>query len=105
MNPIFELMDFQELVQDIGQNIKATRAARGWSRVDFARASGASPQAIKSLEDGGSVKLITFLRAAKALGMARGVWSSCQALPQTLDELERVELARMAAEIESKATD
>ncbi len=94
MTPIFELMDFPELAEDIGQNIKLARAAKGWRQEDLANASGASLQAIKNLERGGNVEFITFLRATKALGMGRAVWEVCKPTPQTLDELDRVEHAR-----------
>lgn len=94
MRPVFELMDFPELVQDIGRNIKLARSAKGWRQEDLSKASGASLQAIKNLEGGGNVELITFLKATKALGMSRAVWEGCQPTAQTLDELERIEHAR-----------
>lgn len=94
MLPIFELMDLPDLAEDIGQNIKLARAAKGWRQEDLSKASGASLQAIKNLEGGGNVELVTFLRVTKALGMGRAVWEGCKPAPQTLDELERVEHAR-----------
>jgi len=95
MQPIFELMDFSELAEDIGRNIKLARAARGWRQEDLSKSSGASLQAIKNLEGGGNVEFMTFLKVAKALGMGRAVWDGCKPLPQTLDELERIEHARL----------
>jgi len=94
MMPIFELMDLPELAEDIGQNIKLARAAKGWRQEDLSKASGASLQAIKNLEGGGNVELMTFLKATKALGVGRAVWEGCKPVPQTLDELERMERAR-----------
>lgn len=94
INPVFELMDFPDLAEDIGQNIKLARAAKGWRQEDLSKISGASLQAIKNLERGGNVELMTFLKATKALGMGRAVWEGCKPAPQTLDELERVEHAR-----------
>jgi len=87
-------MDLSDLAEDIGQNIKLARAAKGWRQEDLSHASGASLQAIKNLEGGGNVEFITFLRATKALGMGRAVWEVCKPTPQTLDELDRVEHAR-----------
>jgi transcriptional regulator with XRE-family HTH domain len=92
--PVFELMDFTALAEDIGQNIKLARAAKGWRQEDLSNASGASLQAIKNLEGGGNVEFMTFLKATKALGMGRAVWEVCKPAPQTLDELERIEHAR-----------
>jgi transcriptional regulator with XRE-family HTH domain len=94
IHPRFELLDLQGLAQDIGQNIKLARAAKGWRQEDLAKVSGASLQAVKNLEGGGNVELKTFLRAAKALGLGRAVWEGCKPMPQTLDELERLEHAR-----------
>lgn len=94
MTSLFELMDLPELAADIGQNIKRARAAKGWRQEDLSRVSGASLQAIKNLEGGGNVELMTFLKATKALGVGRAVWEGCKLVPQTLDELERMEHAR-----------
>jgi transcriptional regulator with XRE-family HTH domain len=94
IQPVFELMDFPDLAEDIGQNIKLARAAKGWRQEDLSKASGASLQAIKNLEGGGNVEFKTFLKAIKALGMGRAVWEGCKPAPQTLDELERMEHAR-----------
>lgn len=95
MRSIFELMNISELAEDIGQNIKLARAAKGWRQEDLSKASGASLQAIKNLEGGGNVELMTFLKATKALGVGRAVWEGCKPVPQTLDELERMERARI----------
>lgn len=94
MQPIFELMDLAELADDIGRNFKLARAARGWRQEDLSKSSGASLQAIKNLEGGGNVEFRTFLKVAKALGMGRAVWEGCKPVPQSLDELERIEHAR-----------
>lgn len=94
MQPIFELMEIPELAEDIGRNFKLARAARGWRQEDLSKASGASLQAVKNLEGGGNVEFMTFLKVAQALGMARSVWEGCTPVPQTLDELERIEHSR-----------
>jgi len=83
-----------ELASKLGKNLKLVRAARGLRQEDLAKVSGASLQAIKNLEGGGKVELITFLKVAQALDLVRGVWESCQPQPQTLDEIERIEAAR-----------
>lgn len=94
MKPIFELMDFPEMALDIGQNIKLARAAKGWRQEDLSTASGASLQSIKNLEGGVNVEFMTFLKVATALGMGRSLWEACKPVPQTLDELDRIEHAR-----------
>lgn len=84
-----------ELAEEIGKNLRLARAAQGLRQEDLAHRSQASLQAIKNLENGGKVELVTFLRVAKALGMIDGVLDSCQPAPQSLDEIERIESARM----------
>lgn len=96
MQPRFELMEVAEVAEDIGKNFKFARAARGWRQEDLSKVSGASLQAVKNLEGGGNVELMTFLKVARALGMDRAVWEGCRPVPQTLDELERIEHARTA---------
>jgi len=83
-----------DLAEEIGKNLRLARAAQGLRQEDLASLSDASLQAIKNLENGGKVDLVTFLRAAKALGMVDRVLESCQPVPQSLDEIERIEAAR-----------
>lgn len=91
---IYELATPDDLAAELGKNMRLARAARGMRREDLAAKSEASLQAIKNLEGGGKVELVTFLRVARALGMARDILELCQPKPRTLDEIERVEAAR-----------
>jgi transcriptional regulator with XRE-family HTH domain len=93
--PIVELMDEDDLARALGQNIKLARVARGFRREDLCSQAGVSLQALKNLEGGGNVELKTYLRAACALGLARGLLEQSEPRARTLDELERMELARM----------
>ncbi len=92
---IHELATPFELASEIGKNMRLARAARGLRQKDLAQLSEASLQAIKNLESGGKVELVTFLRVARALGMTSGILDSCQPKPQSLDEIERIEAARI----------
>lgn len=94
---IYELADPAELAAEIGKSLRLARAVRGLRQEDLANKSGASLQAIKNLEGGGKVDLVTFLRVASALGLAREVLEICQPKPSTLDEIDRVEAARPEA--------
>ena len=91
---IYELASPDELAVEIGRNTRLARAGRGLRQEDLARLSHASLQAIKNLEGGGKVELVTFLRVARALGMASAILDACQPKPQSLDEIERIEAAR-----------
>lgn len=84
-----------ELAAEIGKSLRLARAAQGLRQEDLASRSQASLQAIKNLENGGQVELITFLRVARALGMVESILESCQPAPQSLDEIERMEAARL----------
>ena len=93
--PIVELMDEADLARALGQNVKLARVARGLRREDLCSQAGVSMQALKNLEGGANVELKTFLRAARALGLTRGLLEQSEPRARTLDELERIELARM----------
>lgn len=84
-----------ELAEEIGKSLRLARAAQGLRQEDLATRSQASLQAIKNLEKGGRVELVTFLRVARALGMVENILDVCQPAPQSLDEIERIEAARM----------
>jgi len=91
---VYELMSIENIAADIGQNIRLARASLCLQQEDLAKLSGVSLQAIKNLEGDGKVKLITFLRVAKALNIDKEIWQVCQPKPNTLDELQRIETAR-----------
>ena len=91
---IIDLATPADLAAEIGKNMRLARAARGLRQEDVARLSQASLQAIKNLEGGGKVELVTFLRVAQVLGMVSDILGVCQPVPQSLDEVERIEAAR-----------
>ena len=91
---VFELLSPTEIASQIGKNLRLTRIAQNIRQEDLVKISGASLQAIKNLEGGGNVELITFIRVSKALGLDLGIWEACQPKPQTLAEIERIEIAR-----------
>jgi transcriptional regulator with XRE-family HTH domain len=91
---ITALASASDLAEEIGKGLRLARVAQGLRQEDLASLSQASLQAIKNLEKGGKVELVTFLRVAKALGMVERVLDSCQPTPQSLDEIERIEAAR-----------
>ena len=84
-----------ELATEIGKSLRLARAAQGLRQEDLSSRSQASLQAIKNLENGGKVELITFLRVARTLGMVENILDACQPTPQSLDEIERIEAAQM----------
>lgn len=91
---ITALASASDLAEEIGKNLRLVRAAQGLRQEDLVSLSQASLQAIKNLENGGKVELVTFLRVAKALGMVDDILNSCQPTPRSLDEIERIEAAR-----------
>jgi transcriptional regulator with XRE-family HTH domain len=91
---VYELMSIENIAADIGQSFRLARASLCLRQEDLAKLSGASLQAIKNLEGGGKVELMTFLRVAKALNIDKEIWKVCQPKPNTLDELQRIESAR-----------
>ena len=83
-----------ELAHEIGKNLRLARAAQGLRQEDLAERSNASLQAIKNLENGGRVELVTLVRVAQALGMIEALMNSCEPSPRSLDEIDRIEAAR-----------
>ena len=91
---VYELAAPADLAAEIGKNMRLARVSRCLRQEDLAKLSEASLQAIKNLENGGNVELVTFLRVAGALGMTSAIMKSCQPSPTSLDEIERIEAAR-----------
>lgn len=92
---IYSLATPLELAAEIGKNMRLARAAYGLRQEDLAEKSQASLQAIKNLESGGKVELLTFLRVASALGMVSEILKCCEPSPKSLDEIDRIEAARV----------
>ena len=86
----------EDLAAEVGTAMRLARAAQGLRQEDLAQLSQASLQAIKNLEAGGKVELITFLRVASALNLAAGIIEACQPQARSLDDIERIESARNA---------
>lgn len=85
-----------EIAEQVGANVRLARIGQQLRQEDLAERSGASLQAIKNLERGGKVELLTFIRVAAALGMTEEILRSTVPPPRSLDEIERVEAARRA---------
>lgn len=84
----------EELAAQIGQAMRLARAAQGLRQEDLSDRSQASLQAIKNLEAGGKVELLTFLRVAHALNLSDAILQACQPQARSLDDIERMESAR-----------
>jgi transcriptional regulator with XRE-family HTH domain len=94
MKIIFELLNADESIEEIGRSIRLLRAEQGWRQEDLAVRSKVSLQAIKNLEGSGKVELKTFFKVARALHIDKSIWEVCQPVPETFDELDRIEWAR-----------
>lgn len=64
--------DWDEVLADIGDRIRAERQARGWSQTDLARGAGVDRSTITRLESGDSALLITFAMACQAMNVDMG---------------------------------
>ena len=91
---VYDLLSPTKIASQIGKNLRLTRIAQNIRQEDLVTMIGASLQAIQNLEGGGNVELMTFILVSKALGLDLGIWEACQPKPQTLAEIERIEIAR-----------
>lgn len=64
--------DWDDVLADIGDRIRAERHARGWSQTELGRRSGVSLATVKRLEAGDSSLLITFVMACQAMSVDMG---------------------------------
>lgn len=64
--------DWDDVLADIGDRIRAERRARGWSQTELGNRSGVALATVKRLECGDSSLLITFAMACRAMGVDMG---------------------------------
>jgi DNA-binding CsgD family transcriptional regulator/DNA-binding XRE family transcriptional regulator len=70
--------DWDEVMADIGDRIRAERQARGWSQAEMARRAGLVESTVKRLESRHSSHMATFVAACRALGVDMGYLLSAQ---------------------------
>lgn len=70
--------DWDDVLADIGDRVRAERRARGWSQTELGRRMGVALATVKRLETGDSSLLITFAMACRALGVDMGHLLSVQ---------------------------
>ncbi|MCX4911866.1 helix-turn-helix domain-containing protein [Streptomyces sp. NBC_00878] len=61
--------DWDDLLADIGDRVRAERQARGWSQTELARRAGFALNTAKRLEEAGAGTLRVFVLACAALGV------------------------------------
>ncbi|MFI0424269.1 helix-turn-helix domain-containing protein [Spongiactinospora sp. 9N601] len=74
-----------------GARLRELRFRRGFTQEGLAEAAGLSVQCIKKIEQGGSARMETYHRIAKALGV-RTVWFVAPGSPEPVAETENVAL-------------
>lgn len=90
--------DWDDVLADIGDRIRAERRARGWSQTDLGRRSGVSLGTVKRLEAGDSSLLITFAMACRAMGVDMGhLLSADWRMPERQLSLSPVQARVLAA--------
>lgn len=77
--------DWDDVLADVGDRIRAERQARGWSHSELARRAGVGLNTAKRLEENGAGTLRVFAVVCGALGMEMGALLS--------DQWQRPELA------------
>lgn len=89
------MMTPEDLSTSLGHALRLGRVGRGDSIEKAAVAAGVTPEALRELEHGrGTMEAL--VRVCIATGAAVDLWKALQPQPHTLDELERIERARMS---------
>lgn len=79
---------------ELGLRVMLCRQALGLSEAELAKATALAVEDIERIERGaGSV--LDLLRVGQILGFASDIMEACEPRPTTLDELDRVEAARL----------
>jgi transcriptional regulator with XRE-family HTH domain len=84
----FTLAPADEILQALGQRLRAQRLAQDLPQSELAAMAGLSLGALRKLENSGQSSLETFVRAVQALGLADEL--------ETLFVLKRQSIAQMA---------
>jgi transcriptional regulator with XRE-family HTH domain len=69
------------------------RVGKQWSVADLAERAGVAVSAISAVEAGDG-RLHDYVAASMVLGFGHELWNASRPRPTSLDELERIELAR-----------
>lgn len=92
---IVELMSQEELAQELGRRVKATRINSNLSQEELALHCGISKNSVKNLENGIS-SLDSFLRVMNHLGLVGDLLKIIKAeAPQSIEEIKKTEKKRM----------
>lgn len=91
--PHLSLMTAEDSAKAMGQHLRLARVGKQWSVADLADRAGVSACAVTAVEAGDG-RLQDYVAASMVLGFGHELWNASRPRPTSLDELERIELAR-----------
>jgi transcriptional regulator with XRE-family HTH domain len=93
----FELASSEEIIQALGQRLRAHRIAQNLLQEDLAARAGMSGRALRNLERGGHASLDNFIKVAMALGLAGGLATLFELQPRSIRAMEQANEQRQRA--------
>ena len=89
----FTLATAHEILQALGQRVRAQRLAQALSQQDLARMAGLSLGALRKLESNGQSSLETVIRVVQALGLVDELEELFVLKRQSIAQMEQAEAA------------
>lgn len=87
------LAPFNEILQTLGQRIRAQRLAQGLTQNELAQMAGLSLGALRKLESTGQSSLETLIRVVQALGLVQELEDLFVLKRQSIAQMEQAEAA------------
>lgn len=87
------LAPFNEILQTLGQRIRAQRLAQGLTQSELAQMAGLSLGALRKLESTGQSSLETLIRVVQALGLVQELEDLFVLKRQSIAQMEQAEAA------------
>lgn len=90
---VFNLAPANEILQALGQRVRAQRLAQGLPQRELAQMAGLSLGALRKLESSGQSSLETLVRAVQALGLVDELEGLFVLKRQSIAQMEQAEAA------------
>lgn len=90
-----DLAPTSEILQTLGQRVRAQRLAQGVPQRELAQMAGLSMGALRKLESSGQSSLETLVRAVQALGLVNELEDLFMLKRQSIAQMEKAEAASL----------
>jgi transcriptional regulator with XRE-family HTH domain len=90
---VFDLASIDEILQALGERVRAQRLAQGLPQRELAQMAGLSLGALRKLEGSGQSSLETLMRVVRSLGLIGELENLLVLQRQSIAQMERAEAA------------